>query len=193
MDAVVIIAIVAIAYIADQLFSGGGGGSAVDPLDAGATDTGTSAPISGAPTQFSSPFQTIFTGGDSLSTALTKFANAIQQFESGGNPNAIDVQDNNPGNLKNVGQSGAVGTDSRNGFAIFSSMADGFAALQKQITLDANRGLTISQFFAKYLGSSGPDYAPVNNSQGNSESYAQYVASALGVTTSTPVKTAIGG
>lgn len=55
---------------------------------------------------------------------------------------------NNPGNLRFVGQAGA--TQGQGGFARFESPEAGAIALANQIQLDASRGLTVSQFINKY-------------------------------------------
>lgn len=57
-------------------------------------------------------------------------------------------RNNNPGNLKFVGQSGA--TMGENGFAKFNTPEDGFRALMDQVALDQSRGLTLQQFVEKY-------------------------------------------
>jgi hypothetical protein len=55
---------------------------------------------------------------------------------------------NNPGNLRYVGQKGA--TKGEGGFAKFSSPEEGVKALENQIRLDSSRGLTLAQFINKY-------------------------------------------
>lgn len=57
-------------------------------------------------------------------------------------------RNNNPGNLRFVGQTGA--TMGEGGFAKFASAEDGFQALINQVQLDQSRGLTLQQFIAKY-------------------------------------------
>lgn len=64
---------------------------------------------------------------------------------------------NNPGNLRFAGQSGAV--QGEGGFAKFSSPAEGVKALENQIRLDASRGLTLAQFISKYAPPSENDTA----------------------------------
>jgi len=76
---------------------------------------------------------------------------------------------NNPGNLRYVGQQGA--SQGEGGFAKFSSPQAGYNALKNQIKLDASRGLTVSQFINKYA-------PPVEN---NTSLYVNQFASALGV------------
>lgn len=62
---------------------------------------------------------------------------------------------NNPGNLKFVGQAGAV--KGEGGFAKFSSPEAGLAALKRQIQLDSTRGLTLEGFIRKYAPPSEND------------------------------------
>src|SRR5271154_4464845 len=85
--------------------------------------------------------------GDLQSVAAT-----IQQIE-GWAPGTRSYRNNNPGNLMYVGQAGAIGQDAQ-GFAIFPDYQTGLTALDNQITLDASRGQTISQFTNIYAPSS---------------------------------------
>lgn len=55
---------------------------------------------------------------------------------------------NNPGNLRFVGQSGAA--PGSGGFARFSTPEAGIQALKNQIQLDASRGHTLQSFLSKY-------------------------------------------
>lgn len=55
---------------------------------------------------------------------------------------------NNPGNLRFVGQAGA--TEGQGGFARFNTPEEGYEALKKQIELDKSRNLTVEQFINKY-------------------------------------------
>ncbi len=78
-----------------------------------------------------------------------------QSFKSVGNTTAsipktsrFAYVNNNPGNLRFAGQSGAV--KGENGFAKFKTPADGVTALENQIKLDASRNLTLAQFVGKY-------------------------------------------
>lgn len=89
-----------------------------------------------------------------------------QQFqEDYGNTTAANITipkssrlayvNNNPGNLRFVGQKGA--TKGENGFAKFSSPQAGYEALKSQIKLDASRGLSLKQFVYKYAPPSEND------------------------------------
>lgn len=79
---------------------------------------------------------------------------------------------NNPGNLRFAGQAGA--TRGEGGFARFSSPQAGYEALERQVALDASRGLTLQQFISKY--------APP--SENDTQLYVRQVASSLGASPS---------
>lgn len=128
--------------------------------------------------------------GGSMST-ITDWANAIFHFE-GGKPGNLNVRNNNPGNLKFAGQPGAVA--GQNGFAVFQSIDDGFAALNRQLTkwLNEYPSLTLTQFYAKYLGQS--DYLnPQVTKEGNPFTYASNVAGKLGVSPDQTIGQIFGG
>lgn len=100
---------------------------------------------------------------------LTTIATAIETQE-GYYPGSLAYVNNNPGNLMAAGQPGCTATAA--GFCDFATFADGWNALLNQISLDASRGLTISQFTAKY--------APA--SAGNDPTtYADNLAAAVGL------------
>jgi hypothetical protein len=69
--------------------------------------------------------------------AALKLAAAIQTHE-GWAPGTLSYRNNNPGNLRFAGQSGAVA--GAGGYAAFPSYQDGLNALVGQIELDARRG-----------------------------------------------------
>lgn len=107
-------------------------------------------------------------------------------FNSAGNASVSKVSipqtsrlayvNNNPGNLRFAGQTGAV--KGEGGFAKFPSPAAGLTALVNQIKLDASRGLSLSSFINKY--------APP--SENDTSGYLQQVASMLGVSPNTAIK-----
>lgn len=120
-------------------------------------------------------------GGLSGLGDFTAVADAIQTQE-GYYPGSLSYNLNNPGNLIYAGQPGATPT-TVNGttWAQFSSYAAGFQALLNQIALDASRGLTISQFTAKYApASDGNDPA----------AYANNLAAAVGLSPSSLLSSA---
>jgi hypothetical protein len=73
--------------------------------------------------------------------AVAAIASAIQNQE-GFFPGSVAYRNNNPGNLVYAGQPGA--SPGVGGFAAFDTLADGQAALQNQITLDAVRGTDVN-------------------------------------------------
>lgn len=109
-------------------------------------------------------------------------ANAIQKME-GYYPGSVAYTNNNPGNLMYAGQPGAIGQDAQ-GFAIFPDYQTGLTALDNQITLDASRGQSISQFTSIYAPSSDGN---------NPTSYAAQIASAAGLSPSDSLSAAIAG
>ena len=84
---------------------------------------------------------------------------------------------NNPGNLRFVGQKGA--TQGEGGFARFSSPEAGYKALQAQIKLDASRGHTLQSFINKY--------APP--SENNTSQYLSQISQKLGLKPNTKIST----
>jgi hypothetical protein len=80
--------------------------------------------------------------------AIVDVANTIANIEGYNVSGSLAQRNNNPGNLIYVGQAGA--TQGQGGFAAFATPDAGFAALQAQISLDASRGETVSQFITKY-------------------------------------------
>lgn len=110
-------------------------------------------------------------------TKLDKFCQAIQKHE-GWYPESRSWRNNNPGNIKYLGQIKSVGAD-KNGFAIFENYQDGYETLKSMITR-ACQGLSkvyrptdsIVDFFNKY--------APPSDNN-DSLRYAQVVAEAVGV------------
>ncbi len=85
---------------------------------------------------------------------MNPLAQAIARQEGFGIPGNRPTRNNNPGNLR--ASSLAIGKDA-GGFAIFASVADGWAALERQIGLDAGRGLNVAQFIAKHAPPSEND------------------------------------
>lgn len=82
---------------------------------------------------------------------------------------------NNPGNLRFVGQQGA--SEGKGGFARFDSPQAGYEALMRQIKLDASRSLSLGKFISKYAPATENDTAL----------YQQQAVKALGVPLTTPL------
>lgn len=98
---------------------------------------------------------------------------AIMNFE-GYYLGSVSQRNNNPGNLKNAGQPGVIGTDSQ-GHAVFDTFISGWNALINQLKLAFenrsnfyNSRMTLYQFFNRYA-------------EANTTQYAEYVAGQLGV------------
>lgn len=106
----------------------------------------------------------------------------IGRMEGWGLANSLATKNNNPGNLVYVGQAGAIGKDDR-GFAIFSNPDNGWMALQRQIELDASRGLDLRTFINKY--------APPR--ENNTSNYLTFLTDGLGVSADTPLSNITSG
>jgi hypothetical protein len=87
----------------------------------------------------------------------------------------LSKANNNPGNLRFVGQPGA--TQGKNGFARFETPQAGVEALARQIQLDASRHLTLANFISKF--------APP--SENDTKQYIQQIAAATGTKPTTPI------
>jgi hypothetical protein len=113
---------------------------------------------------------------------ISTWASAIAQFEGFNTPGSRPARNNNPGDLKFAGQSGATGTDSA-GFAIFPDPTTGWTALYNQLNLYVTEfpNDSILAIMAHYLGQS----SATSDAQGNAFTYANFVAQALGVDPST--------
>jgi hypothetical protein len=112
---------------------------------------------------------------------ITSLAQAIYRFEGSG-PSTLATRNNNPGNLRSG--PGQIGTDV-NGYAIFGSMQDGWNALDNQIQLNIDRGLSLNEFFAGKPGVY-PGYAPAEDSN-QPYNYASTVGSWIGVDPNVPL------
>lgn len=87
---------------------------------------------------------------------------------------------NNPGNLNYAGQPGATPSGQGNGSeAQFDSLADGIAATDAQLNLDASRGLTLAQRLDTWA-------------TGNQAAYVANVSNWLGVDPNTPLSQLVG-
>lgn len=102
-------------------------------------------------------------GEESLQTEyllVALFCNAIATFEGFYKEGSISQRHNNPGNIRPIG--------SNEGFRTFETPLQGWAALQRQVLININRGLTLREFF---LGKPGvyPGYTPLGPGTGNTE------------------------
>lgn len=118
---------------------------------------------------------------------LGAWADAIQTHE-GWFPGSRSYRNNNPGNLRYVGQKLAIGKDSAN-FCIFRTYQDGRSTLEQMLVNAAtgkssvyNPEMTLLDFFNKYAPSED------NNNPG---AYAADVAKRIGVSVETQIKTLV--
>lgn len=110
----------------------------------------------------------------------TTLATLIARMEGWLVPGSLSQINNNPGNLRYVGQAGATG--SYQGYATFSTPKAGWAALERQLRLDAAAGDTVETFINSYA-------PPSENDTGN---YLRFLVSGLGVPASTPLSQILG-
>lgn len=107
---------------------------------------------------------------------MSKLAQLIAKQEGFGILGDMPTRQNNPGDLRHApGEIHDVG--SPNGIGSFDSVADGFAALERQLGLYAERGLTLRQ--AIYA------FAPPN--ENDSGKYLEFVCEGLGCHADTPI------
>jgi hypothetical protein len=122
--------------------------------------------------------------------AFETLANAIFRQEGSLRPDgswnttSVGYRNNNPGNLVYAGQPGAsplamrdpnmAGAGNNVTYAKFETLDQGIAATERQLALDASRGLTLSQRLATWA-------------TGNKASYLANVTAWLGVPADTPL------
>ena len=112
---------------------------------------------------------------------MTKLALLISKMEGYGTPGAIPTIDNNPGDLRHSPHS-EHSPDAPNAIGRIDTEAEGWADLERQLQLYAERRMTLAQ--AIY------EWAPA--SDGNDPSgYLQFVCDGLGLPPETPVATAL--
>jgi hypothetical protein len=110
----------------------------------------------------------------------TTLATLIARMEGWGKPDVWATLNNNPGNLRNVGQAGVIGTNG--GYAVFATPDAGWAALERQLRLDAAAGDTVATFINSYA-------PPSENDTGN---YLSFLVAGLGVPATTPLTSILG-
>lgn len=99
---------------------------------------------------------------------LRDFAEAIARQEGFYTPGSAAARNNNPGNLMDYSYYQQTGEFR---LATYPTVEDGWNALEAQIQRDANRGLTVEQFTAKY--------APAGHGDNNPQIYANNLSSWL--------------
>ena len=106
---------------------------------------------------------------------MTKLAKLISQMEGFGKPGAVPATHHNPGDLRHSPHS-QHGSDP-NGIGQIDTDADGWADLERQLQLYAQRGLTLRQAIAQFA-------PPTEN---DTRGYLEFIAQGLGVSGDTPV------
>jgi hypothetical protein len=97
------------------------------------------------------------------------------------NTSSLGYRLNNPGNLNYAGQPNCWQSGQGNGLeAECATLADGIAATERQLALDASRGLTLAQRFSTWA-------------TGNKAAYVSNVSNWLGVSPDTPLSDLVGG
>lgn len=105
----------------------------------------------------------------------TRYQVTIPENQQANGLPQLAYRNNNPGNLRYVGQAGAVSGAS--GFARFPTPEAGFQALLNQIALDTSRGLTLKSYLYKFA-------PPKEN---DTHAYLSYVANRLNVAPDIPM------
>lgn len=111
---------------------------------------------------------------------IADMAEAIARMEGFYVRRSVAQRNNNPGNLRRWGSRPV-----RDGFAVFDTPEEGFAALRRQIELNISRGLTMREFFGGKPGVY-PGYAPASDNN-RPEHYARFVASQVGIVPRDPI------
>ena len=106
-------------------------------------------------------------------------------------PSPSSCKNNHPGNLMYAGQAGAAGTPGS--LASFDTYQDGYNALVNQLNLYANGTCAACGGQPQTISSVFQIYAPASVPGNNPTVYANNVANALGVPTSTPLSAVLTG
>jgi hypothetical protein len=186
MRLLILIAVLAAVWLLLTRGSGGAGGNLKSPSEPPAAP-----PPAPADADLPGQEQSVPDSGDNPGSGNDMLDNILQgifQFE-GGRPGNRNVVNNNPGNLK----SGAnmTGRD-QGGFATFADEGDGWDALTGYVTTGVKKhpDWDFYDFFDFYLR--GKANAPPVDDQGNSDTYAEYVANYAGADPSQTMSSALG-
>lgn len=117
---------------------------------------------------------------------IDSISQAIATMEGFYKAGSISQRQNNPGDLRSWGSYPVV-----NGYVQFPDAATGWAALNQQVQLNINRGLTLEEFFGGKPGIYG-GYAPAADSNQPSV-YAQFVGTQAGIPVDVPLNQIGGG
>lgn len=122
---------------------------------------------------------------------MTKVAQLFARMEGFGIPGAIPTVDNNPGDLRHSPHSEHA-PGAPNAIGKIYSVADGWADLERQLRIWAERGFTIQQAVYAETGAQVDADGNLVNADGNNASeYLQFVCDGLGLPPETPLSTAL--
>lgn len=110
---------------------------------------------------------------------MTLLAELIAKMEGFGLPNALPTRDHNPGDLRHSPHSEHPGDP--NAIGVIANDADGWADLERQLRLFADRGLTIGEAIDIFA-------PPTEN---NTTNYVNFVCSRLGLPPTATVSQAL--
>jgi hypothetical protein len=111
---------------------------------------------------------------------MTRLAELIAQEEGYGIPGTVPTRDNNPGDLRHSAHSFHA-PDAPDAIGQIDTPMDGWADLERQLQLYAQRGLTLAQ--AIY------EFAPP--SENDSAQYLNFIVNGLGLSSDTLVSVAL--
>lgn len=110
---------------------------------------------------------------------MSKLARLISQEEGYGIPGSVPTRDNNPGDLRHSPHSEHPGDP--NAIGVIDTPQDGWADLERQLVIFADRGLTIRQAI----------YAFAPPTENDTERYLNFVCKGLGLPDNAPVSEAL--
>ena len=111
---------------------------------------------------------------------IDQLAQAIAQMEGFNVANSVAQRNNNPGNLT----ASPYATGNVNGYSVFPDVATGWEALNYQLGLYAQRGLTLEQMAAIYAPAPNGSSMTTGNDPNN---YLNFITGQLGVGPSTSI------
>jgi hypothetical protein len=111
---------------------------------------------------------------------MSKLAQLIAQEEGFGIPGDVPTRDNNPGDLRHSPHSFHIAS-APDAIGQIDTVADGWADLERQLELYAQRGMTLQQAIYEFA-------PPAEN---NSAAYLAFICVGLGCTANTSVADAL--
>lgn len=106
---------------------------------------------------------------------MSKLAHAVAKMEGFGILGALPTRNNNPGDLRHA--PGEIHAGDPNAVGAFGTADEGWEALERQLQIDADRGLTLRSFVYTY--------APPN--ENDSQRYLDFLCAQLNCNPNTPL------